>query len=164
MARRSQIARFRTATGGRARPARAAEPSFKRNGSAVAARTSVRNARRRLPKCQVPELPEVETSARGLRPRLVDRRVVSVGGVDWPRMLPNTTEAELQEELVGRQVTSIGRKGKYLLIELDGDTWLVIHRKMSGNLLLATAEAPPVKHTHLEVIFDDETVLRFVDP
>ena len=112
----------------------------------------------------MPELPEVETTARGLRARLIDRMVVSIGGVDWPRMLPNTSEIELQETLVGGRVVSIGRKGKYLLIELDGDRWLVIHRKMSGNLLLGPADASPARHTHLQIAFDDGTALRFVDP
>ena len=119
-------------------------------------------AARRRP--ALPELPEVETTARGLRARLIDRMVVSIGSVDWPRMLPNTSELELQDTLVGGRVVSIGRKGKYLLIELDGDRWLVIHRKMSGNLLLEPADAPLERHTHLEVVFDDGTALRFVDP
>ncbi len=112
----------------------------------------------------MPELPEVETTALGLRARIVGLRVVSVGGVDWPRMLPNATQAELQEVLGGRQVKSIDRKGKYLLVEFEHDRWLSIHRKMSGNLLLRTAEVPREAHTHLEIDFDDGSVLRFVDP
>ena len=128
---------------------------------AGAERISVRNARRRP---ALPELPEVETTARGLRARLIGRMVISVGGVDWPRMLPNTSELELQQLVTGGRVVSISRKGKYLLMELDDDRWLVIHRKMSGNLLLEPAGAPLERHTHLEIVFDDGTALRFVDP
>jgi formamidopyrimidine-DNA glycosylase len=127
---------------------------------AGAERIFVRNARRPA----LPELPEVETTARGLRARLIGRMVVSVGGVDWPRMLPNTSELELQQLVSGGRVVSISRKGKYLLMELDDDRWLVIHRKMSGNLLLEAAGAPLEPHTHLEIVFDDGTALRFVDP
>ncbi|HEV7666253.1 MAG TPA: bifunctional DNA-formamidopyrimidine glycosylase/DNA-(apurinic or apyrimidinic site) lyase [Chloroflexota bacterium] len=112
----------------------------------------------------MPELPEVETTARGLRPRFVGRRVTSVGGVDWPRMLPNATEPDLADALIGHTVTSIDRRGKYLLIGFENDAWLSVHRKMSGNLLLQPAESAPPLHTHLEVVLDDGVALRFVDP
>jgi formamidopyrimidine-DNA glycosylase len=78
-------------------------------------------------------------------------------------MLPNTSEAELGVALRGHAVISVERNGKYLLIGFDADAWLVIHRKMSGNLLLRPADAPPEPHTHLEVGFDDGSLLRFVD-
>jgi formamidopyrimidine-DNA glycosylase len=112
----------------------------------------------------VPELPEVETTARSLRPRLVGQRVRAVDGVDWPRMLPNTSEAELRSVLIDRTVQSVGRRGKYLLIGFDDDTWLTVHRKMSGNLLLEPPESPRAPHTHLAVTFEDGFEMRFVDP
>lgn len=112
----------------------------------------------------MPELPEVETTARGLRTRIVGLRVCRVGGIDWPRMVPNTTEAELQHTLGGLRVTEIERRGKYLLLGFEQDAWLSIHRKMSGNLLLRVADAPPEPHTHFEIAFDDGSLLRFVDP
>lgn len=125
-----------------------------------AGRTSAPSARRRR---QLPELPEVETTARDLRERIIGLRVRSVGGVDWPRMLPNATEAELQAALCGLRVQTVDRKGKYVLVEFEQDRWLTIHRKMSGNVLLRTADAAPEAHTHLEIGFDDQTLLRFVD-
>jgi len=112
----------------------------------------------------LPELPEVEITARGLRQRIIGLQILRVGSVDWPRMLPNSTEAELQAVLPGLTVNAVDRRGKYLLIELEQDQWLVVHRKMSGNLLLRPHDAPPEAHTHLEVEFDDGTLLRFVDP
>lgn len=112
----------------------------------------------------MPELPEVEAAARGLRPRLLGRSVRGVSGVDWPRMLPNATEADLIAALVDRTVADIDRRGKYLLIGFDDDTWLSFHRKMSGNLLLQTDATPRPAHTHLEMAFDDGSLLRFVDP
>jgi formamidopyrimidine-DNA glycosylase len=112
----------------------------------------------------LPELPEVETSARGLRSRIIGLRVRRVDGVDWPRMLPNSTEAELQAVLPGLAVKTVDRRGKYLLIEFEQDRWLVVHRKMSGNLLLRPGNSLPEAHTHVEIEFDDGTLLRFVDP
>jgi formamidopyrimidine-DNA glycosylase len=111
----------------------------------------------------LPELPEVETTARSLRPRIVGRQVTSVSGVDWPRMLPNTTEQDLQEALGGHCVSTVDRRGKYLLVGLDDDTWLIVHRKMSGNLLLLPSESPLERHTHLVIGLDDGQQLRFVD-
>jgi formamidopyrimidine-DNA glycosylase len=112
----------------------------------------------------MPELPEVEITARGLRERIIGLPVRQVGGVDWPRMLPNSSEAELQAALTGLSVNVVDRKGKYVLLGLDDDTWLGIHRKMSGNVFLRPADTPPEAHTHLEIEFDDGTLLRFVDP
>src|SRR5919197_1304775 len=112
----------------------------------------------------MPELPEVETTARGLRERIVGLRVRDVRGVDWPRMLPNTSEAELRHALVGRCVLDVDRRGKYVLLRFEDETTVAIHRKMSGNLLLRRAGAAPEVHTHLEVELLDGTLLRFVDP
>jgi formamidopyrimidine-DNA glycosylase len=112
----------------------------------------------------LPELPEVETTARGLRQRIVGLQVVSVGGVDWPRMLPNAAEADLARVLGGRAITSVERRGKYLLLGLEGDITLAIHRKMSGNVLVRPAESTREPHTHLELGLSDGNVLRLVDP
>jgi formamidopyrimidine-DNA glycosylase len=112
----------------------------------------------------MPELPEVEITARGLRQRVIGLQVRQVDGVDWPRMLPNSSEAELQAALTGLTVNVVERKGKYVLLGLDDDTWLGIHRKMSGNVFLRPPLAAPEGHTHLEIEFDDGTLLRFIDP
>ncbi|MBV9577430.1 MAG: bifunctional DNA-formamidopyrimidine glycosylase/DNA-(apurinic or apyrimidinic site) lyase [Chloroflexi bacterium] len=112
----------------------------------------------------MPELPEVETTARSLRPKLVGRRVCAVDGADWPRMLPNTSEAELQSVLIGHTVASVDRRGKYLLIGFDDDAWVTVHRKMSGNLLLVPRSTERSLHTHLVVGLDNDMDLRFVDP
>ena len=111
----------------------------------------------------MPELPEVESTARSLRPRMIGHRVTRVYGLDWPRMAPNTSEADLAEALAGRAVQVVERRGKFLLIGFDGDEWLAIHRKMSGNLLLQSASDPLIPHTHLVIGLDDGTQLRFVD-
>ena len=86
----------------------------------------------------MPELPEVETTARGLRERVLGRRIVSVGSLDWPRMAPNATLDTLVKVAVGRTIESVTRRGKYVIVGLTGDAFLVLHRKMSGNLVLRT--------------------------
>src|SRR5262249_10326754 len=111
----------------------------------------------------MPELPEVETTARGLRERVVGLHVRRVSGVDWPRMLPNTSEEELNAAVAGLALAGVDRRGKYLLLRFEGDVTLAIHRKMSGNLLLREPGAPREAHTHLEIEIDG-MLLRFVDP
>src|SRR5687767_11206278 len=73
------------------------------------------------PPVAVPELPEVETTARGLRERIVGKQIVAAGGMDWERMLPNATPALIEAAVVGRTVESVDRRGKYVLIGLSGD-------------------------------------------
>lgn len=112
----------------------------------------------------MPELPEVETTARGLRERVLGRTIVGVGSLDWPRMAPNATLDTLASTAVGRTIESVTRRGKYVVVGLSGDAFLVLHRKMSGNLVLRTVDIPTVLHTHLTVTLDDGWRLDFVDP
>jgi formamidopyrimidine-DNA glycosylase len=113
----------------------------------------------------MPELPEVETTARGLRGRILGKRIVGAGAMDWPRMLPNATPELVEAAVRGRTVELVDRRGKYLILGLSDDRWVLIHRKMSGNLVVQDAGSPgPVRHTHLVVRFDDGMELHFVDP
>ncbi len=111
----------------------------------------------------MPELPEVETTARGLRDRLIGRRVVGVAGVDWPRMLPNASADAIATALAGRAVTQVSRRGKYLLLLFEAGLSLALHRKMSGNVLLQRTEEPAAAHTHFILRFSGGLDLRFVD-
>jgi formamidopyrimidine-DNA glycosylase len=112
----------------------------------------------------MPELPEVETTARGLRERVLGRTIVAIGSLDWPRMAPNATLDVLANTAVGQTIESVTRRGKYVIVGLSDDAYLVLHRKMSGNLVLRTVDVPTVPHTHLTVTFDDGWRLDFVDP
>jgi formamidopyrimidine-DNA glycosylase len=87
----------------------------------------------------MPELPEVETVARQLEPELEGRRVESLEVLDerWSRPLP---AAELGAALSGRTIEGLGRRGKYLLLALDGGQTLVMHLRMTGNLVLVEGE------------------------
>jgi formamidopyrimidine-DNA glycosylase len=112
----------------------------------------------------VPELPEVETTARGLRASIIGRRIEGAGAMDWPAMLPNAVPEEIDGVASGRTIESVERRGKYLLLGLSDDQWLAIHRKMSGNLVLHDQDVSPERHTHFSLTLDEGTRLDLVDP
>jgi formamidopyrimidine-DNA glycosylase len=109
----------------------------------------------------MPELPEVETTRRGLEPHLAGRRiaafVVREARLRWP------IAAHLAQTLPGRRILAIGRRGKYLLVDSDGGT-LIVHLGMSGSLRLVAPGAPPQKHEHWDLVLDDGQCLRYRDP
>lgn len=79
-------------------------------------------------------------------------------------MLPNAAPEHLEATVRGLTVQTVDRRGKYLLMGLEGDCWLVVHRKMSGNLLLHEAGDAPAPHTHFALRFEGGAELHFVDP
>ncbi|HKH87182.1 MAG TPA: DNA-formamidopyrimidine glycosylase family protein, partial [Acidimicrobiales bacterium] len=113
----------------------------------------------------MPELPEVETVRQGLEERLVGRsfREVVVTGRRTVRRQP---VADLAARLAGRRVEAVRRKGKFLAVELDSGEVLVVHLRMTGQLLWAAdpGAAPLAPHTHVVAKLADGSELRFVDP
>jgi formamidopyrimidine-DNA glycosylase len=110
----------------------------------------------------VPELPEVEYVARQLRAELPGLRITSVE-VLWPRTLGGMEPAEFSARVVGQKVSAIGRRGKQLIVELERGDALVIHRRMSGNLIfLAPTERDPWARVVLRL--SDRRTLVFSDP
>ena len=110
----------------------------------------------------MPELPEVETVVRDLRPLLVGRRFTSV----WAGRLAlrKPWKATWKKRLVGRRVTAARRRGKWIVLELDDGGRLVVHLGMTGQLTIAPADAPRKEHTHLLFGLDeDNRQLRFRD-
>lgn len=109
----------------------------------------------------MPELPEVETTRRGIAPSLDGRRILRVvvreRRLRWP--LPRGFERCLQ----GRRVTGVSRRAKYLLIATDGGT-LIVHLGMSGSLRVLHNRASPVAHDHVDIVLDSGRCLRFNDP
>jgi formamidopyrimidine-DNA glycosylase len=120
----------------------------------------------------VPELPEVETVVRELRPRLAGRRFVSVAyspcyaAARWVRgRARRPWQPTWGARLLGRRVEAVRRRGKWVVLELDGPGRLVFHLGMTGQLTVAPADAPPPPHTHLRFALDDGgNELRFRDP
>jgi len=108
----------------------------------------------------MPELPEVETTCRGIRPHLLGRRItaVEVRESRLRRPVPGALET-----LAGRTILSVERRAKYVLIACDGGT-IIIHLGMSGSLRIGAVEFPMRKHDHVIFTFDSGQQMRFHDP
>ncbi|MDO8938347.1 MAG: bifunctional DNA-formamidopyrimidine glycosylase/DNA-(apurinic or apyrimidinic site) lyase [Methylicorpusculum sp.] len=109
----------------------------------------------------MPELPEVETTRRGIQSHLEGNVIQSVcvreSRFRWP------VTDDLQQILPGLTITHIARRGKYLLLNTVSGT-LIIHLGMSGSLRIVTNGIPPQKHDHIDFIFAGNLLLRFNDP
>jgi formamidopyrimidine-DNA glycosylase len=109
----------------------------------------------------MPELPEVETTRRGIRAALVGRTVRAFD-LREPR-LRWRVEASLAEELAGQRVLDVGRRAKYLLIRLERGT-LIAHLGMSGSLRIMQTGSARLPHDHYDLVLDSGQCLRFNDP
>ncbi len=109
----------------------------------------------------MPELPEVETTRRGIEPyalgQAITELVIREPRLRWP--IP----AELPEKLRGPRVEEVRRRGKYLLLATDRGT-LILHLGMSGSLRVADPGLPPKKHDHFDLVLANGLCLRFHDP
>jgi formamidopyrimidine-DNA glycosylase len=109
----------------------------------------------------MPELPEVETTRRGIAPHLDGRRVTRVT-VREPR-LRWRVRSSLPDEVAGQSIRGTRRRGKYLLIDLERGS-LIVHLGMSGSLRVLDAATPVMAHDHLDIVLDSGLALRFNDP
>ncbi len=110
----------------------------------------------------MPELPEVETVVRELRPHLVGRCIRAVVVSRQP--LRRRWSAAWEPLLIGRSIQSVARRGKWILLGLDGDLHLVVHLGMTGQLTVIPASEAPATHTHLTMRLDGGAhELRFRD-
>jgi formamidopyrimidine-DNA glycosylase len=110
----------------------------------------------------MPELPEVETVVRDLRPLLVGRRFT--GAWAGRLALRKPWKAAWKKRLVGRRVEAVRRRGKWIVLELDDGGRLVIHLGMTGQLTVTSTDEPRKAHTHLRFDLDEPTKqLRFRD-
>lgn len=108
----------------------------------------------------MPELPEVETTARGIAPHLMGARVSAVT-VRQPQLrLP--VPGALGHTLAGLALRQVRRRAKYLLLDF-GPGELLIHLGMSGSLRIVAADTPPGTHDHVDIAFGDR-LLRYRDP
>jgi formamidopyrimidine-DNA glycosylase len=108
----------------------------------------------------VPELPEVETTRRGLEPHVLQRRIISIDirqpKLRWP--IPQQVS-----NLEGSTIISLQRRAKYLLMQTDNGT-MIWHLGMSGSMRIMPEQTPAVKHEHVQLTFDNHSSLRFKDP
>lgn len=108
----------------------------------------------------MPELPEVETTLRGIAPHVVGQKVTEIvirqPRLRWP--IP----AELTHLITGRRLVNAQRRGKYLLLDF-GNGHALIHLGMSGSLRIVKADEPPLFHDHFDLVFG-KVALRYCDP
>jgi len=109
----------------------------------------------------MPELPEVETTLRGIAPHLTKRRVVDV--VIRHPMLRWPVPENLPKLLHNQEIRGLRRRAKYLLIAFDHGT-LILHLGMSGSLRILPLGTPAGKHDHFDLVLDDGLLLRLRDP
>jgi formamidopyrimidine-DNA glycosylase len=108
----------------------------------------------------MPELPEVETIRRQLEPEVVGRRIESLEVLDprWTEPVPPT---DVERAVAGRRIEQLGRRGKWLLMGLDRGVWLVMHLRMTGNLVLSDADED--RFLRVRIALDDGRRLLFTD-
>lgn len=110
----------------------------------------------------MPELPEVETVKRGLRPfchkQQINQVIVRQPKLRWP--IPN----DIADQLTGHTIESIDRRGKYLLLKLDYGLTLFIHLGMSGVIRVVEPSTALIKHDHVDIVLSNNMVLRYNDP
>jgi formamidopyrimidine-DNA glycosylase len=109
----------------------------------------------------MPELPEVETTRRGLEPHIVDQTIAKIvirsPKLRWP--IPQS----IAKDLPGKKVLSITRRAKYLLVNFDSGT-LIMHLGMSGRIQTLSQATEPQKHDHVDILFKNGNCLRYTDP
>jgi formamidopyrimidine-DNA glycosylase len=109
----------------------------------------------------LPELPEVETTRRGIERALVGRRVQELHIYDarlrWP------IAHDLPRQLAGQRILAVGRRAKYLLLQFERGT-LIMHLGMSGSLRVLPARTPAGKHDQFDLVLEDGALLRLNDP
>jgi len=120
----------------------------------------------------MPELPEVETIARELRP-LIEGRAIKDAWFDWPRQIKHPFPDEFVRQLRGRMILSVDRRAKWIVVSLTGqqgadsvgdEAVLAIQVKMTGFLHVVAADEPADKHVHFRFRLDDGQELRMRDP
>jgi len=109
----------------------------------------------------VPELPEVETTRRGIAPhcegRSIRQLIIRNPSLRWP--VPDDLPARME----GHTIRAVDRRAKYILIRLDTGT-AIVHLGMSGSMRVVTDQSPPLKHDHVELQLDNGLLIRFNDP
>ena len=109
----------------------------------------------------MPELPEVETTRRGIAPycegETITRVTVRNGSLRWP------VPADLAERLEGQRIENVDRRAKYLFLNMTQGT-VIVHLGMSGSLRIITDNTPPLTHDHIDLALQSGVILRFNDP
>lgn len=109
----------------------------------------------------MPELPEVETTLRGIQP-LIEGQTIQQFMIRVPRLRWPIPRKDLQK-LIGYRINQVKRRGKYLLLITDLGT-IILHLGMSGRLSILDSAVTANKHDHVDIVFSNGNILRFTDP
>lgn len=110
----------------------------------------------------MPELPEVETTRRGIEPHILAKRIIRITA-RTPRLRWPIPKRQLNLNLLDQHFFAVERRGKYILLRAESGT-LILHLGMSGSLRITSLKKSPDKHDHLDIQFEDDTILRLHDP
>jgi formamidopyrimidine-DNA glycosylase len=110
----------------------------------------------------MPELPEVETLARTLRPALIGKTILE-SDLRWKRTLAAPSPARFKQQVRGQQITDVSRRAKYFILQTSSFS-LLVHLRMSGDLLAVLGGYQPGTHDRLILKLTDDTSLVFCDP
>jgi formamidopyrimidine-DNA glycosylase len=111
----------------------------------------------------MPELPEVETIARDLNAAGVAGKTLTCARVYWSRTIAEPSVPEFCRLIEKKQIAAVGRRGKFLVIDLAAGGHLLMHLRMSGRLHLVPADAERLPHEHVVLAFEDGSELRLHD-
>lgn len=111
----------------------------------------------------MPELPEVESTVRRLRPEIIGQKI-SDCQLSWARTVVTHTAGELRKLLKGAYIQEISRRGKYIIIALSTKDFLLVHLRMSGHLEIRSEISLREPHDRLIISFESKSILAFNDP
>ena len=111
----------------------------------------------------MPELPEVQTIVNDLNAAGVTGLAVTGARVYWPRTVAEPSAAAFCSRIRNKVLTSVWRRGKYIVLDFSGPVFLLIHLRMSGRLVLTAPEAPRSKHEHAVLTLADRREIRLHD-
>jgi formamidopyrimidine-DNA glycosylase len=111
----------------------------------------------------MPELPEVETVRQSLLDRVIGRDIVDLRVGDFPGVVGTESPDTVRSRVSGRRFQDIRRRGKYLFFDLDDDTSIMVHLRMTGKLSLVPTSRSELRHQRLAIELDNKRDLRFSD-
>ena len=110
----------------------------------------------------MPELPEVETIVRSMRPQILNHKIVDID-INFPKVLENTSPSDLKLALIDLHFTDISRRGKWILFHLSDNKYLILHLRMTGKVLVKDKNAKPTKHDHVVFHLDNGKQIFYND-
>lgn len=108
----------------------------------------------------MPELPEVETSCRGIAPH-ISQQIILKARVSQPKLRWMVSKEII--DIKDAKIESVSRRAKYILLKLDYG-WIIIHLGMSGSVRILPQDTPVEKHDHVDLLLDNGIILRYTDP